>query len=320
MLRVWLTAVLVVLVAFAAMTCSGSIDIPDSGGDGDADSDSDSDSDCPGGCPAGQSCRDGRCVSACSGPSDCTAPYECCDGACVNTRDDPSNCGSCGADCSPRGDACVGGTCSCNGAVACATPLICCGSDGCVDGQSHPEHCGRCNNPCSGTCIDGSCEACTADAHEAGGGNTCADAISMGDLGDDGSTQVVTGNLYPDGDQDCFWFTATDSADSDCDSFHVDIRLTSNPGDVFALSVYRGSCESPECPATPYEQYSWATDFFSDGDPGGECPCRAESAEGTHECSDNTAVFRFCISLAAGAVPGCEWYEVEVSNGVYTTG
>jgi len=144
----------------------------------------------------------------------------------------------------------------------------------------------------------------------------------MGDLIDTGASQIVTGNLYPDGDQDCFWFTAVDSPDTECDSFHVDIRLTSNPGERYALEVYRGTCEAPECPTEPYEQYSWATDFFlGEGEEAtGECPCREEPAAGTNQCQDNGAVYRFCVVYAPGAVPACEWYEIEISNGVYTSG
>jgi hypothetical protein len=169
--------------------------------------------------------------------------------------------------------------------------------------------------------VGGSCEDCSADAHDAGGGNSCVDAITMGELPDTGESQVVTGNLYPDGDQDCFSFIAVDTPDTECDDFHVDIRLTSNPDGLFAIEVYRGSCEAPECTTEPYEQYSWATDFRGEvaDETRGECPCRPEASDGANLCSDNGAAFHFCVVYAPGAAPACEWYEVEVTNAVYTS-
>ena len=38
------------------------------------------------------------------------------------------------------------------------------------------------------------------------------------------------------------------------------------PGETYALEVYRGSCEAPECSSAPYDHYSWATDFRADVD------------------------------------------------------
>lgn len=329
MTRWWTTTTILLAALLALVVCNGSIDGGDGDGDVDGDSDTDSDTDsdsdaddvCPGGCPAGERCVSGRCVATCTGAGDCTAPYQCCDGACVNVREDVNNCNACGNACGSLGDGCIGGVCSCNGAVACADPMLCCGTDGCVDVSENERNCGGCGSLCDGNCVGGVCEECSADAHEASGGNTCSDAQPLGSLSDAGEQQILTGNLYPDGDRDCFWFTAEDVEDAECDAFHVDIRFTANPEDQFALEVFRGSCEAPECATEPYVNYSWATDFLStEGEEWrGECPCRAESVDGTQTCSDNTAVFRFCIIRVAGEASGCGWYEVEVSNGVYST-
>ncbi len=309
---------------FAIFACHGGIDIPpdDAGVDSGNDA-GDGAVECPGGCPSGQFCQAGRCVSRCSGPGECPSPFECCNDACVSIRDDANNCGSCGNACSPYGDGCIGSTCSCNGAVSCAPPLICCGIAGCVDPDNDPEHCGVCGNTCDGACAVGVCETCSPDPHEISGGNTCADAEPLGDLADGGDQQVITGNLYPAGDMDCFWFTAVDSEDAECDSFHVDLRFNENPGDQFTLEVFRGTCEAPECATTPYTHYSWATDFVSgEGESTrGECPCRPEGTEGDAQfCTDNTAVYRFCVVRASGDVGECGWYEIEISNGIHATG
>jgi hypothetical protein len=310
-----LVAVLLILA------CNGSINVPHpDGGDGDADADSGES--CPGGCPAGQVCSHGVCVATCSGTTGCEPPFECCNNTCVNIRQDPNNCGSCGNACAPYGDGCVGGVCSCNGAMACAAPTICCGTDGCIDPDTNSRHCGGCNHPCDGNCTDGTCETCSADPHEAAGGNTCADAEPLGTLVDTGDQQVMTGNLFPDGDQDCYWFTAQDAEDTTCDTFHVDIRFVDNPGDQFGIQIFRGSCEAPECAAETFTEYSWTTDFHGEieGEVRGECPCRAEPAADANACSDNTGVFRFCVVRVAGTSADCATYEVEVSNGVYHTG
>jgi hypothetical protein len=320
-------AILGVLLSFlfVVFSCHGGIDIPgdaSTDGDGDSDADGDSGPECPGGCPDGQFCQNGRCVSSCSGAGECPSPYVCCDNACVNTREDPYNCGSCGNTCAPYGDTCIGSICACNGAMACTPPYICCGTDGCVDSDSDNRHCGACGIACDGNCAGGACETCSPDPHEATGGNTCADAEPLGDLADTGDQRVLTGNLYPDGDQDCYWFTAEDTEDTECDTFHVDIRFNTNPDDQFAIEVFRGSCESPECAAEPYTHYSRATDFISGTgeDAIGECPCRPEETEeGAQLCSDNTAVFRFCVVRQSGSADDCAWYEIEVSNGLRST-
>lgn len=205
--------------------------------------------------------------------------------------------------------------------MACTAPLICCGTDGCIDPGTNGRHCGGCNRPCEGDCVARVCETCTADPHEATGGNTCADAEPLGSLADTGDQQVLTGNLYPDADQDCYWFTAEDTADTTCDLFHVDIRFNENPGDQFALQVFRGSCEAPECAGEPRSQFDWYTDFFGEveGEIRGECPCQTELTTGTNLCADNTAVFRFCVVRVSGDPTDCAWYEVEASNGLYPT-
>lgn len=310
------------VVALSLVACNGSIDVSDP----DADTDGGGDGGCPAGCPAGEVCRDGQCVSRCSGSGSgaCDGTLECCDGACVDVRSDPSNCGGCGTSCEPTGDGCVGRVCSCNGAMACTPPLICCGTDGCVDPNTDARHCGGCGQPCGGSCAAGACETCTADPHETTGGNTCADAEPLGDLADTGDQQILTGNLFPASDQDCYWFTANDVDDTECDAFHVDIRFTQNPEDQFALDVFRGSCEAPECATETFTNYSWFTDLYDLADPAdpvGECPCRVTNpAEGANLCTNNTAVFRFCVVRVAGDAEACGWYEVEVSNGVRSDG
>jgi hypothetical protein len=108
-----------------------------------------------------------------------------CGAGCVDTSGDPGNCGRCGAVCA-AGQACQGGTCTCNGerCTGCCDGTTCraggsdaqCGAGGvacraCADGQiccdgacrdlsTDARHCGTCGNACGQTgnaCVGGSC-------------------------------------------------------------------------------------------------------------------------------------------------------------------
>lgn len=139
-------------------------------------------------CPAGDSCRSGRCVvdsvdaepleldggiaSADAGPStprlrpeptrdDARVPavrHACelgelaCGDECVRAASDPEHCGGCGRACAP-GESCGGGACR----ASCSAPWVSCGGS-CVDTQVDPDHCGGCGVRCdTGVCVEGTC-------------------------------------------------------------------------------------------------------------------------------------------------------------------
>jgi hypothetical protein len=109
-----------------------------------------------------------------------------CGAGCVNTTSDAGNCGRCGAACA-AGQACQGGTCTCNGerCAGCCDGTTCqpgasdeqCGAGGiaclacpagqpCCDGacrdlSTDVKHCGACGNACPGqtanACVEGVC-------------------------------------------------------------------------------------------------------------------------------------------------------------------
>ncbi|MDX9724466.1 MAG: SUMF1/EgtB/PvdO family nonheme iron enzyme [Myxococcota bacterium] len=108
-------------------------------------------------CAAGELCRLGRCVPACSDER-----LVSCDGRCVDARVEPS---CCGASVAERG-AGAGRVCVppqvCNGrgecAEQCADGWARCG-DRCVDLNTDEAHCGACGQACDGVCQAGRCGA-----------------------------------------------------------------------------------------------------------------------------------------------------------------
>jgi hypothetical protein len=193
------------------------------------------------------------------------------------------------------------------------------------------------------------CE-CQVDANDqAGAGNTCAAAVSLGTLSDaaTGSTTTVTGNIAPSSDADWYTFQAQDSQVSGGDHFNVVVKFTTNPGSALQIDVYKGSCAgiSNICSAT--QTAEWATNFRSGN--AGENPCSTASnltcapplpdyatclaangnnpescgscpgfsTPGAGVCVDDSATFYVKVSLATGQTATCAPYTIEISNGVY---
>jgi hypothetical protein len=182
----------------------------------------------------------------------------------------------------------------------------------------------------SGTCRIASCSpgwfdtdatygtGCECASEPFDGTQTCggAYALPVGSCTDSPACDYsFTGKITSATDVDCFTFTATDVADTLCDTYNVDIRFTSNPGTQFQMAVYRlTDCTTPVCPSST-DSYSWYTDFRSGTL--GECPCRTYNYAGAGLCTDNTARYSFCVSRRAGFPTNCDAYTIRVSNGVY---
>jgi hypothetical protein len=156
------------------------------------------------------------------------------------------------------------------------------------------------------------------------------------DVGDD--TKFVTGRLSTEDDIDYFFVRAVDDNwESPTERFHVDIRLTSNPGDEFVLRVWRNvttgrsegeqTCSDADAVIRSDDYYSWRTDFSSDDpDAGrGEEGCTAipendvSRPPDVPSCDDNTAYFLVAVSRAEteARVPvvTCNEYELRIRNG-----
>jgi len=288
-------------------------------------------------CEGFEGCVDGRCVPypGCFTDDECAGEGEVCrNNHCVPGDRDvdgdgspaADDCDETNADVSPLAtEICNLVDDDCDTMTDEGNPGLLCASDPmggeCIDG--------RCGCPTGRYDVDGvpdnGCE-CTATWDTATGAS-CATAIDLGTLSDVamGERATVTGNLVPEGREVWFRFRASDTPDTSCDNFHVNVTFLTNPGDAFRLNVFRGMCGSEVCPATGFTQFSWATDFRSGSPAIGECPCSTArnpgtgglATPGTNACTDNSADFFVQVVRRAGASVSCEPFELELSNGLY---
>ena len=170
--------------------------------------------------------------------------------------------------------------------------------------------------------------ASTGDACGMGGGGQ---AVPLGVLGDSGTTVSRAGNIVPAGDVDWYWFEASDSDDSGsgCDTYNVEISLTTNPGNQVRFDVFSGGCATIECSGADLFQDS--VDFY-DGTGGGECPCSTDlhpdedptdedgvfhgvAQPGANQCEDHSTVYLVKVYRSDGAA-SCSPYTITFSNGI----
>ncbi|MBI5487273.1 MAG: hypothetical protein HY905_08070 [Deltaproteobacteria bacterium] len=188
---------------------------------------------------------------------------------------------------------------------------------------------------CSGgTCVMASCDAgwgdvngsvsdgceCAVETPEAP--DACGIALNLGTFSDGGSDVTVSGKLGSATDVDCYSLSAPDAPDTTCDSYHVDIRFTSNPSNQFEIQVFRGDCATVSCTGDT-TGYAWYTDYSgacvnpTGTPPCGECDCRPTNTAGYNLCTNNTTSYYFCVRRRTGFAPSCDQYSLRVTNGVY---
>ncbi|MBX3249166.1 MAG: putative metal-binding motif-containing protein [Myxococcales bacterium] len=187
-----------------------------------------------------------------------------------------------------------------------------------------------------GECIDGGCGCpmgtwdidpavpgceCVA-APDPAIGVSCAGAINLGDLADDGAVSIVSGNVMPADRELWYRFRGVDSVDTSCDNFHVRVRFTENPDDTFEFTTFRGGCATPQCADAGFTDYRWATDFRASigGRLSGQCPCTAPGATRLNNvsvCTNDTAEFFVRVRRRDPGVESCPSFTLEVSNGLY---
>ncbi len=190
---------------------------------------------------------------------------------------------------------------------------------------------------------DNGCE-CAADGWYGKSGGTCEQAQDLGAFGEAGSKDIKSGNVMPGEDGDWFRFDAVDTPDNPgaagaCDNFHVRVRFLINPGDQFVIDLYRGSCAGAAQICKGEVDTGWTVKFYGppfgpataaanpkgkdlpspEPPPAGECKCAGgEGLPGMNTCSDNSAPFFVRVSRKAGLVPTCDFYQLEITNGVYS--
>jgi hypothetical protein len=263
--------------------------------------------------PEGNACLSGVC--SCNGAAPCDTGLTCCStGGCLDTTWDRLNCGDCGHECIP-GQQCLGGVCggSCadhgcpevpHGTAAC-DGTVCIITD-CDDGWVDADG-----------IFDNGCECATEVVDS--GGPTCLEAYYLGAFTDTPPSSVTVQGFISTGEsEDWYYFTATDTPDTDCDTFHVRVQFTENPGDAHQFDVYQGDCSGTNvCEDDTVFEVDTSTLVPVGSELVGECPCRpADPLAGENLCSDNSADYFVVVHPVEGAtLTGCEPYEVSISNG-----
>ena len=175
------------------------------------------------------------------------------------------------------------------------------------------------------------CE-CTPDAHEPN--ESCGAHADMGTDVDDTTTddKSMTGRISTISDVDFYRILATDNdwSNDGSDTFHVDLRFSSNPNDEFRFDVWRttsGTCPGAvicsDSPGTGSDFFDWYTDFH--GSQAGEAPCingyhpiegapYLATSDTTEECADNSAYFYVKVKRRSGASATCSNYTLIFKN------
>jgi hypothetical protein len=145
----------------------------------------------------------------------------------------------------------------------------------------------------------------------------CASAFEVETVGDDGTTRELTGTIAPAGDVDWITFRANDTADGECDRYHLRIEFVTNPGNAYSMEVRRGGCRAAaECGMPAVGTYEFFTDFRGDvgGETRGECPCTAApGAPGANWCGDQSTPYVVRIFRNDGGSSSDE-YRVRIRN------
>ncbi len=182
--------------------------------------------------------------------------------------------------------------------------------------QSGAEVCDGVDNDCNGVADEG------METDQAP--NTCTLAEDKGAIPDDGSSIVITGNLWPEGDEDWYKILAKDDVNEyvadGCDAFRLQIRFLNNPGGRMLIDVYAESCAQPTdlCTDDTEYEHSYAGHFHDNPNtPGmGQCPCSPTNSGGMTICSEESKTFYIRVHAPSGQAGSCDNYQLSVTNGV----
>ncbi|MEZ4445044.1 MAG: putative metal-binding motif-containing protein [Polyangiaceae bacterium] len=169
------------------------------------------------------------------------------------------------------------------------------------------------------------CE-CQAQPTPATAGNTCANAVDLGNLTDVSADSItVSGNAVEPGRSTWYVFTAVDDLDTAGDEFHVDGRFANNPGNAYVMSVFKGACPDDggaEIATDELSSFDWYVDFnyttsgCTTMAPCGEGNCSATPSTTVNLCNDDTSAFYVEVHRLDGQA-SCDSFDLQLSNGVY---
>jgi hypothetical protein len=218
--------------------------------------------------------------------------------------------------------------------------------DNCQNGIDEASALNMCGNAshgspgCNNACYMASCDAfwhdvdgafsngceCNEDFFDSGNtGDNCGfnggnQAVDLGELHDTGQLSAVSGSILPAGDADWFKIKAVDNGTGgECDTFSLEVKFDSNPGNAYRFDVYEGGCGDILCSgSTVFQDY---TDFYDESG-GGECPCVTDTGPeggkakpGHNLCSDQTQTYFIKVYRADGAA-SCDIYGLLLSNAI----
>ena len=154
-------------------------------------------------------------------------------------------------------------------------------------------------------------------------GDSCANAISLGTLTDVlQDKKTVSANTPAPGRSVWYVFTGKDDVDVNGDEYHVDIRFMNNPGNVFAMDVYRGSCGGTQIASGEIDKTDWYTDFnytnagCTNLAPCGEGNCTTVASGTANICHSDTSAYYVRIFEKTNSAT-CSQFTIQASNGLY---
>lgn len=272
----------------------------------------------------------GKCNSPCAPPNaigkceDMVCKIVSCKSGYYDVNKDPTD--GCEYQCTPGGqEKCDGIDNDCDGNVDNADIRVLCPQDihttfACENGNCIIKACSNGWYDLNGLVEDG-CECQASSTIE--GADSCEKATDLGTFQSATQSMIIQTNLLPVGRSAWYKATFKDDVNEDInqgkDLFHINIRITSNPGNQYRLDVYENSCAGGSgnniylnC---DQQDYHFSTDFRSGSGTNalGENPCYGSgNVINKNQCKDNTLTIYFRIYRESGITPTCAQALIQI--------
>ncbi len=275
----------------------------------------------------------GECKKSCTLPNaigkceDISCKVVSCQSGYYDINKDPGD--GCEYQCTPTGqEVCNGKDDDCDGQTDNGDIRILCPADihttfKCESGTCKIVQCQSGWYDINGVVNDG-CECQAEDSLL--GGDSCNNATDLGNFSNATQNLSITTNVLPVGRSAWYKARFVDDVQNDInmgyDSFHINIKLESNPQNQYSLDIYENECTtSPnwntflDC---PQQDYHFQTDFRGgsgpDGKPLGENPCYGTgNIPNKNQCKDNTMTIYFRVYREQQVTPTCDKASIRIN-------